>query len=640
MKNFLKLKSNKATCLFFFCCLTATAQNGGANDHGYLFPMRPGGEASLAGTMGEFRSTHLHSGIDIRTYNQIGWPVLATADGYVSRIAISPVGYGNALYVTHRDGNISLYGHLDHFKPAIQDYTTEERYKRKQSSVNLYPAERQIPVRRGDTIAYSGNSGSTAGPHLHFEIRNANNEALNPLKFGFDEVKDHTPPVAEKIALIPMDIRSRVNDRYERTEFYVQRTQEGYAVNAPILAYGRIGLELLSYDLLDNSSSYRCGYNSLEVRVDGKTMFKQNIDRINFGLTRNVYTLMDYPVLVKTGRRFVKLYVDAGNNLMYCQPGIGNGLIRVQGDEDKKVEVIMTDSRNNSSILSFTLRPSIPPAELPMSTPIDAESSVAISGNTLEITTNTCSDGLRKAWFYEKGKRTELNPVYFTTNLDFFLIDLARSFPDSVVTCGGVVYPGLSARLVPASPYHYYGKNIDISFPSNAVFDTVCVSVDHHFDGNGREIFSVLPETAALNRSVSLSVKPDGAYDITKGQVGLYRMSGRTYSLQSNQWINGGIQFTTSDLGTFTILTDSVPPVITPVYVDNISARLRIGDDLAGINSFEATLNGQWLLMDYDAKSGMISSVTHERNGELKGVLVVTVTDNAGNKTVFKKNIE
>lgn len=142
----------------------------------YIFPIRPGSPGSLAGTMGELRSTHFHSGIDIRTNNEIGWPVLAAKSGYISRAGVSPSGYGNVLYINHPDGNTTVYGHLDKFKGAVGEYVLKERYKRKRSDVDIDFSPTQFPVKQGDTIAYAGNTGSSGGPHLHFNILDSGKE--------------------------------------------------------------------------------------------------------------------------------------------------------------------------------------------------------------------------------------------------------------------------------------------------------------------------------------------------------------------------------------------------------------------------------------------------------------------------------
>jgi len=130
----------------------------------YLFPIQPGKTASLAGTMGELRTNHFHSGIDIRTNNQEGWPVHATSDGYISRIAMSGGGYGNVLYLHHTDGNVSVYAHLQRFHPKVAAYIKKEQYTKKTFEIDLAIPENLFVFKKGDTIAYAGNTGSSSGP--------------------------------------------------------------------------------------------------------------------------------------------------------------------------------------------------------------------------------------------------------------------------------------------------------------------------------------------------------------------------------------------------------------------------------------------------------------------------------------------
>jgi hypothetical protein len=214
-------------CPFFSSAQFSRPDEKFPNEEKYLYPINPGFPGSLAGTMGELRSNHFHSGIDIRTGNVIGLPVLASKSGYISRVSVTPSGYGNVLYITHPDGNTTLYAHLDKFKGALAEYVLQEQYRRKTSKINLYFRANQFVVKRGDTVALSGNSGSSGGPHLHFDIRDPNNFALNPLLVeSFPEITDDMPPAIEKIALKTLDINSRINDKFGRFEFYAQRVQQ------------------------------------------------------------------------------------------------------------------------------------------------------------------------------------------------------------------------------------------------------------------------------------------------------------------------------------------------------------------------------------------------------------------------------
>ncbi|HEX8041117.1 MAG TPA: M23 family metallopeptidase, partial [Chryseosolibacter sp.] len=247
-----------------------------------MYPINPGLPGSLAGTMGELRDTHFHSGVDIRTNNVIGLPVLASKSGYISRVSVGPTGYGNVIYITHPDGYTTLYGHLDRFKGNLAEFVLKEHYRRRSANISLTFKPGEFPVKQGDTIAFSGNSGSSGGPHLHFDIRDKNNFALNPLRVeSFPEIKDDLPPSVEKVALVTLDINSRINDRFGRFEFYAKRVGDDYLLEVPILATGNIGVEILAKDRLAPGSRFFGGVNYIQMKVDSQLIFNQSIDRLN-----------------------------------------------------------------------------------------------------------------------------------------------------------------------------------------------------------------------------------------------------------------------------------------------------------------------------------------------------------------------
>ena len=140
----------------------------------------------LAANFGEIRSDHFHSGIDIKTLSRSGEIIRSAADGYVSRIVVSPVGFGKALYINHPNGYTTVYGHLSKFTPEIESWVKTRQYSSRSFDQNLFPEESRFPVSKGDLIGYSGNTGSSTGPHLHFEVRDSRNQHPNdPLLFDF-----------------------------------------------------------------------------------------------------------------------------------------------------------------------------------------------------------------------------------------------------------------------------------------------------------------------------------------------------------------------------------------------------------------------------------------------------------------------
>lgn len=600
------------------------------NETNYLFPIEPGTANLLAGTMGELRSNHFHSGIDVRTNGKIGLPVLSSQVGYISRVSISAGGYGNALYVTHPNGHTTVYGHLDRFTKTIADYVRKEQYRKKTFDINLYFKEGTFNINRGDTIAFSGNSGGSSGPHLHFDIRDKNNEALNPLLFNFGEVVDNIPPTAQKIALRTMDINSRINDQFGRFEFYVVKEGNNYKLPFPILAKGNIGIELLGHDRLDNSRSH-CGINFIEMYAGDGRVFKQVIDKVNFGETRNILTLMDYTTLKNSGERFNKLFVDDGNDLGYYNGTKNKGIIKV-ANEDVPIKIVLKDSYGNESQVALTLKPSEITTEVKTMSSISKPLQQRFLENTFEITAlKELSDS---AILFKGGEAFTVLPSYSNNVQNVFLLDLRKKLPDSISIGGQVIRTNFKDMIPSGIPYKYYSDLIDINFSRNTLYDTVFLRTD--YKNNEREVFSIGDSIYPLNRNMTITLKPKGNYS---ENFSVYKTSGRYFQYMGGNWANGQITFSTRDFGDFVLLEDTQAPSINKMAMNGAAARFKIRDDLSGIAYYEASINGEWLLMNYDYKTNMISAERLNDKQPLRGDLSVKVVDNAGNENIYQEKI-
>lgn len=632
----MKLSDGFVVVVLMSYTLMATAQFSESDNSSpsttYLFPIKPGQPAALAGTMGELRTTHFHTGIDIRTLNEIGWPVRAANHGYISRVTIAPSGFGLAMYVKHPDGYTTVYGHLDKFKNDVDEYVRKERYRRKTSSIDLYFRKDQFKVNRGDTIAFAGNTGSSAGPHLHFDIRDEKNRALDPLRFNFSEVIDNTPPVVRKVALRTLDINARINDQFGRFEFYVTKTGGEYVLSQPVLAHGNIGIEVLAYDVVDNPN-YRCGVNYIELFADSQRVFSQSIEQLNLNEGRSVLTVMDFKTLRTTGDRFYKVYVDDGNQLGFYRT-TRNGKISVTADAQTSVRIELSDAYGNKSTLRLTLKHSKPVNLVKWMNPVENTSSY-IQENTWVITTKTCPKNTL-AW--KKGEPSVIDPAYLNSATTVYLIDLRNPLPDSIILCGERVITPIQARIYPGNEYSFYSAYTDIQFPARAGYDTLYFSTSYSSTNDSLELFTIGDQNVPLRQSIKIALKPNRRYTLPE-KTSVYRKNGKGYVLEGGTWINGIIQFTTRDFGTFTLLTDSIPPTIAPLQVNRYGARFKIRDNLSGIASIEATINGQWLLMNYDEKTNTIESEPLKKNILLQGDFVLTITDHAANQQVFKQTI-
>lgn len=609
------------------------------NGENYIYPINPGKPGSLAGTMGELRTTHFHSGIDIRTNNVIGFPVLASKSGYISRVSVSPSGYGNVLYITHADGHTTLYAHLDKFKGRLADHVLKEQYKQKTANIDLYFKEGEFKVKQGDTVALSGNSGSSGGPHLHFDIRDPNNYALDPLKVvAFPEITDNLPPAVEKIALKTLDINSRINDKFGRHEFYAQRTGNDFVFTAPILATGSIGVEILAKDRLAPGSPFWGGVNHIDVHVDDKLIFSQSIDKINIAETRSIFTLMDFRTMRVNGNRFYKLYIDDGNQLNFYTNSPSTGKIKVPTDKEARVKITMKDSYGNASNISFRLMPSMLTKEVkmlePMKTPIEYD----VIENTIMVSVPPCLRDSNRAIIYSKNASHPIEPAYTNVHRAVYLIDLRKEIPDSIVTCESTVRTNIKTVVPSGQKYSYFSDIMDIEFPQDAVYDTVYLTTYHGITEDSLEVFNIGTKTDPLNKSINVTLRPSRSYKWDKTHA-VYRRAGKGFTYLGGGWENGGVYFATREFGDFVILRDVIPPTIKPVSVNNHIARFKIKDNLSGIDKFEANINGQWLLMHYDAKTATIWSEKLNKAELLKGKFTLVVTDNAGNEARYTKQI-
>lgn len=645
MKNYWNLKLSEFVLLFFTITPgIAQAQFSKPEEkfpaeETYLYPIYPGQPGSLAGTMGELRTTHFHSGIDIRTNNMIGMPVRASKSGYISRITSSGIGYGNVIYITHPDGNTTLYAHLDKFKGTIAQHILEEQYRLKTGEIDLYFQPNQFTVSRGDTIGLSGNSGSSGGPHLHYDIRDAENNALDPIKVaGFSELVDKYPPAAEKIALRTLDINSRINNQFGRFEFYAQRVGNDFVIANPISAAGNIGVEIIAKDKLGYKSQFYGGVNYLELKLDSQLIFKQAIDKVNIAETRAIYTLMDFRTMRNKGTRFYKLYIDDGNNLKFYGESPGTGKIKVNPVKESSVEIKMKDSDGNASYVSFRLKPEELAKEVPSLEIIREEISSDIMENTMIITAKPCSTSGNKATIFLDGTSRQVEPNYYNNNQAVYLIDLRKTIPDSILICEKSFLPRINATVPSGTEYKFYGNLMDITFPQDAIYDTVYLNTNYTVTPGGFEIYSIGTRTVPLNKSLLVSLKTRKTYPQLPN-VGVYRAAGRSYTYLGAEWVNDRVNFYTREFGDFMILQDSVPPTIKPVFVNNSSARFKIKDNLSGIAQYEANINGEWVLMHYDNKNGVIWSERLNKKIPMKGLFELTVTDKAGNKSTFKQKI-
>ena len=265
-----------------------------------------GGTLLVSGNFCEFRTNHFHAGLDFRT-GTIGKPVYAPADGYISRINVSGGGYGNALYITHYNGYKTVYGHLNRFSPEIQKWFYEKQQSTCEFRLDLELDSNIFPVKKGQIVAYTGNTGRSGGPHLHFEIRNLNDEPLNPQLFGF-RIKDTKPPEIKRIAIYPADDFAYIDNSHNSVVIPVEYGK----INRTPVVHGNIYFGIEAFDYLNDVSSRNAIY-STQLYVDNKLIYYSRFDSISYEHTRDINSMVDYKRRKIKGYRIQRCYVEPNN---------------------------------------------------------------------------------------------------------------------------------------------------------------------------------------------------------------------------------------------------------------------------------------------------------------------------------------
>ena len=307
----------------------------------------------LAGNYGEIRSTHFHAGIDIKTEQVEGKNVLAAWPGYIYRIVVQSGGYGRALYMKHDNGLVTVYAHLQRFDPALEIFVREQQYRKKSFEVDLYPEAGLFAFSGGEIIGISGNSGSSEGPHLHFEIRDASgNVPFNALTYGF-AIRDAVKPRINWLAVYPLDSQSRVNGANRKLLIQILgRNGNYYPASGDIRVSGNIGFGIETFDFLDNSAN-SCSPYTLDMRVDDQLYYLCRFDSIPFSMSGYVNSYIDYAESVLSGKKIQKLFIDPNNRLHIYKTAKNRGAVRFADSAVHRVDIRVKDAYGNETVLGF-----------------------------------------------------------------------------------------------------------------------------------------------------------------------------------------------------------------------------------------------------------------------------------------------
>lgn len=301
---------------------------------------------NLAANFGAVRSNHFHMGLDIRTNSQENLPVVAAADGYVSRIKVERYGFGNAVYITHPNGYTTVYAHLNKYFAQLDEYVKEQQYKDEKWEQDISFSPNQFPVTKGQLIALSGNTGGSAGPHLHFEIRNTKTEeCINPLLFGFD-IPDGIAPIISGLYWYDRRFSS-----YEpgANAIVVKKTGSVYTSNIIQVNSPQISFAIKAVDKANQG--FNLGIYDAELLMDGKLIYSFKIDRIHYDDTRYINGCVDYTKFVRDKMSIQHLSNLPGMKLPNYSSGL-DGIINIQDNEIHNIEIILKDVNGNTSRLT------------------------------------------------------------------------------------------------------------------------------------------------------------------------------------------------------------------------------------------------------------------------------------------------
>lgn len=534
----------------------------------------------LSGSFGDVRLNHFHTGYDLRTKSQIGKNVFATDDGIISRVKIEPSGYGKAIYIDHANGLTTVYAHLESFVLPIEEVIKNEQYKQKSFSVDFTPSQK-IKVKKGELIAFSGNTGGSGGPHLHFEIRKTKNQnPINPYPFKFKLMDDFNPKF-DAVYLYPLN-GGTINNQVKRVKINVNQINNKKWVvklKKPLIIKGNFGIGIEAGS--KSNSGFYHGLTHIELSLNGKQIYSFNLDEFSYNETRFANSVTDYNERLQSGTRIYKLFVDPCNTLTNTH-SINNGIIH-QTDSTFSSNVIIniSDFKGNKSTLNFPIK-------------VKKEEKINKKKAKFELTNDST-----------------VKQINCKTNYSIELDSFNMFIPK------GSVYSNFPAdfKIEPASQ------------------STIS------------SIYTFNNEYIPIHSPISIKIKPLSAYNhllnkmilVNVWEKGKLTSLGGTYS---NEWIS----CSTRNFGSFAIAIDTISPTINAVTLSNTTdlsdydnITFTIQDNISGINTINGYIDDRWVLFEYDPKTKRIFyqfdpiRLTYGKNHLLKIIL----SDKCNNTTTY-----
>lgn len=502
----------------------------------------------LAGNFGEIRPNHLHAGFDIKTNNREGMPIYATADGYIARIKISPYGYGKALYINHSNGYTTVYGHLLRFNTEIGAFTKNVHFAKESFEIDTLLPSGLIPVKKGDLIALSGNTGGSMGPHLHFEIRETKSETpINPYCFGY-AVKDNVKPVITGLAIYPIGENSTVNGKHviKKIKPIYSKGNHSFNISDTITVGGTIGFGIECYDTETGSSNHN-GVFSIELQSGGKRIYYHELEKFTFENARYVNTHIDFVDKQKHNSTIQKSFVSKNNQLGIYRNVLNDGVISFNDDSVHWIKYILKDYAGNTTEWMLKVR----------STSKSKAHETVVSSNWVIF---DC--------FKENQHKKE---------------DIEITIP--------------AYALYDDIKFNYY-RSPKLSGTYSLV---------HHIQDNETALQKAYTlSLKADNLPVSLQSK---AAIISLKDKGKRRYEGGTYK---DGWINAQLKTFGSFAITVDTTAPKIKPDFKVVDKNNVDLKrakiigIKASDNLSGIKRYRATIDDKWVLCEYEVKQDLL----------------------------------
>jgi len=609
----------------------------------FMFPIAPGKPNFLAGSMGELRPNHFHGGLDIKTGGGVNQPVYAAADGYISRLKQSSFGYGNVLYITHPNGLTTVYGHLNDFRGPVAAELLRRQYEKQSYEVEMFLPKDQFPVKRGELVALSGNTGGSAGPHLHWEVRDDQDRQYNPLQWGgFPEIQDHVAPTLQAFAVEPLGIEARVKDVFAKALF-VPKVQPGPGVTTTwadtIRCFGTVGLLVQGFDRFDNAWN-RNGIQRVTMTVNGQPFYQHTIDAVPFPTgTRQVGNFVDFLYQNTQGRTLQKLWVDEGNDLAMYATGATKGRLNVEAGKVYNVDITLADSYNNQTPLHLVLRGEQPEYFKTRSAAVKKPAlRFEITRNLLKaVVADPSPDSVAANLTLLRGnRRLEIRPSYTQNSENVYLYDLRAGLPDSI-RFGSITKKFDRQVMIPAGKeFSYATAHLNLVFGPETLFGNLYLSTAYKPEPPGHGFWTVGSPLLPLYHTATLTLKTTPPADPQRTAIYAATPKGGKAYLGGKWDEQGNITAQIRQFASYRILTDTVAPKASLIGRPGGQLLFRVGDDLSGLATYRLLIGGKFRLLRFEHKNSTLFTIATDTVGaRLRGPAELRLTDQAGNERVI-----